>query len=109
MTSLANKPLLSFFTFCPIISLDLYPKLTSTPVLSKPEVTSTEVRFSCKIDYPIGQPDVGFVVTWTMDGQELMDNTNQSLQKTLTGDSRIAYLNAEKLEGNLGKEVGTIS
>lgn len=83
---------------------DPYPKLTSTPVLSKPEVTSTEVRFSCKIDYPLGQPDVGFVVTWTVDGQEL-NSTGQPLQTTLLGDSRIAYLNAAKLEGNLGKEL----
>lgn len=93
------------FTLC-FIYLDPYPKLTSTPVLSKPEVTSTEVRFSCKIDYPLGQPDVGFVVTWIVDGQEL-NSTGQPLQTTLLGDSRIAYLNAAKLEGNLGKEVGT--
>nr|XP_034300140.1 von Willebrand factor D and EGF domain-containing protein isoform X3 [Crassostrea gigas] len=83
---------------------DHYPKLTSTPVLSKPEVTLTEVRFSCKIDYPLGQPDVGFVVTWTVDGQEL-NSTGQPLQTTLLGDSRIAYLNAAKLKGNLGKEL----
>lgn len=41
-----------------------------------------------------------------MGGQEL-NSTGQPLQTTLLGDSRIAYLNAAKLEGNLGKEVGT--
>lgn len=79
------------------------------PVLSEPEVTLSEVRFSCKIDYAIGQPDVGFIVTWTVDGQELTDNNGHPLQQTLTGNSRVAYLNAEKLKGNLGKEVGIIS
>lgn len=79
------------------------------PVLSEPEVTLSEVRFSCKIDYALGQPDVGFIVTWTVDGQELTDNNGHPLQQTLTGNSRVAYLNAEKLKGNLGKEVGIIS
>ncbi|XP_061164841.1 von Willebrand factor D and EGF domain-containing protein-like [Saccostrea echinata] len=85
---------------------DLYPKLTSMPVLSKPEVTATkDVRFPCRIDYPIGQPDVGFIVTWTVDGKELLDKTNQPIQTVLKGDSRIAYLDATKLQGNLGKEL----
>lgn len=87
--------------------LDLYPKLTSMPVLQNPEVTpSKEVRFPCKIDYPIGQPDVGFTVTWTVDGHELLDPTTKTPVKTvLVGDSRIAYLDAMKLKYNLGKEV----
>lgn len=87
--------------------LDLYPKLTSMPVLQKPEVTPTkEVRFPCRIDYPIGQPDVAFTVTWTVDGHELLDPTTKTPVKTvLVGDSRIAYLDAMKLKYNLGKEV----
>ncbi|XP_056012794.1 von Willebrand factor D and EGF domain-containing protein-like [Ostrea edulis] len=86
---------------------DLYPKLTSMPVLSKPEVTPTkEVRFPCRVDYPLGQPDVGFIVTWTVDGKELLNQaTHQPVQTILTGDSRTAYLDATKLKGNLGKEL----
>nr|XP_034300143.1 von Willebrand factor D and EGF domain-containing protein-like [Crassostrea gigas] len=86
---------------------DLYPKLTSMPVLQKPEVTPTkEVRFPCRIDYPIGQPDVAFTVTWTVDGHELLDPTTKTPVKTvLVGDSRIAYLDAMKLKYNLGKEL----
>lgn len=88
-------------------SADLYPKLTSMPQLQKPEVTATkEVRFPCRIDYPIGQPDVAFIVTWMVDGHELYDPVTKTPIKTvLTGDSRIAYLDAMKLQNNLGKEV----
>uniref|UniRef100_A0A8B8D604 von Willebrand factor D and EGF domain-containing protein-like n=1 Tax=Crassostrea virginica TaxID=6565 RepID=A0A8B8D604_CRAVI len=86
---------------------DLYPKLTSMPQLQKPEVTATkEVRFPCRIDYPIGQPDVAFIVTWMVDGHELYDPVTKTPIKTvLTGDSRIAYLDAMKLQNNLGKEL----
>ncbi|XP_056012796.1 von Willebrand factor D and EGF domain-containing protein-like isoform X1 [Ostrea edulis] len=86
---------------------DLYPKLTTLPSLQNPEVTPTkEVRFPCRIDYPIGQSDVGFIVTWTVDGKVLVDtNTKLPVKTVLTGDSRIAYLNAMKLQGNLGKEL----
>lgn len=77
--------------------------------MQNPEVTPTkEVRFPCRIDYPIGQSDVGFIVTWTVDGKVLVDtNTKLPVKTVLTGDSRIAYLNAMKLQGNLGKEVLT--
>jgi hypothetical protein len=96
----------SEFAICSFV-LDAYPKLTSLPSLQNPEVTPTkEVRFPCRVDYPIGQKDVGFVVTWTVDGKELLDTSTKLPVKTvLTGDSRIAYLNAMKLQGNLGKEV----
>lgn len=86
--------------------LDLYPKLNSAPILSNPELTPTnQVRFPCSVDYPTGQPDVGFIVTWTVDGKELMDTSGQPVQTVLTGDSRKAYLDGIKLQGNLGKEV----
>jgi hypothetical protein len=80
------------------------------PVLSKPEVTPTkEVRFPCRVDYPVGQADVGFIVTWTVDGKELLNQaTHRPIQTVLTGDSRTAYLDATKLQGNLGKEVCVI-
>nr|XP_022324268.1 von Willebrand factor D and EGF domain-containing protein-like isoform X2 [Crassostrea virginica] len=85
---------------------DLYPKLNSAPILSNPELTPTnQVRFPCSVDYPTGQPDVGFIVTWTVDGKELMDTSGQPVQTVLTGDSRKAYLDGIKLQGNLGKEL----
>ncbi|XP_061164836.1 von Willebrand factor D and EGF domain-containing protein-like [Saccostrea echinata] len=85
---------------------DLYPKMTSLPVLKNPEVTPTkEVRFPCRINYPVGQPDVGFKVTWTVDGKALKKNATHPLEMILTGDSRTAYLDAMKLQGHLGKEL----
>ncbi|XP_056012961.1 von Willebrand factor D and EGF domain-containing protein-like isoform X2 [Ostrea edulis] len=84
---------------------DLYPKMTNFPVLGKPEVVSNStVRFPCEVQYPIGQPDVGFEVTWTVDGQTLVDpTTGARIVEQLTGDSRTAYLDYNTLKGNLGK------
>ncbi|KAK3101128.1 hypothetical protein FSP39_001163, partial [Pinctada imbricata] len=85
---------------------DLYPKLLNFPKLEIPEVVQNIVRFPCKIPYKTGIPDVGFEVTWTVDNQPLKDPTSGKLiNTTLTGDSRTAYLDASKLQGNLGKDV----
>ncbi|XP_061188638.1 von Willebrand factor D and EGF domain-containing protein-like [Saccostrea echinata] len=84
---------------------DLYPKMTSFPVLRKPEIVlNTTVRFPCDVQYPPGQPDVGFEVTWTVDGQTLVDpDTGTLIVEHLTGDSRTVYLDYNKLKGNFGK------
>jgi hypothetical protein len=84
--------------------------MTKFPVLGKPEVVSNStVRFPCEVQYPTGQPDVGFEVTWTVDGQTLVDpNTGARIVEHLTGDSRTVYLDYLKLQGNLGKTVSQV-
>jgi hypothetical protein len=80
-----------------ICSSVLYPKMTQFPELLNPEVVNVNVRFPCKINYPKGEPGVTFTVMWNVDGHVLLDpNTKTSLVTTLTGDQRIAYLDARK-------------
>ncbi|KAK3087088.1 hypothetical protein FSP39_001485 [Pinctada imbricata] len=83
----------------------LYPKLTTFPKLGNPEVTPNKtVRFPCTIDYPKRESDVSFEVTWTVDGHELRDPlTHRAVVSVLTGVKRTAYLNVDKLQGNLDK------
>ena len=86
---------------------DNYPKLQEFPKLGNPEVTqNNEVRFPCTVPYRAGEADVAFEVRWTVDGAVLNDTTTGNpVLTTLTGDSRVAYLDAKKLQGNLGKDV----
>lgn len=81
--------------------------MTDFPVLGKPEVVqNSTVRFPCEVQYPLGQPGVGFEVTWTVDGHTLVDPSNGVvIVNHLTGDSRTAYLDYNMLKGNLGKTV----
>lgn len=84
---------------------DPFPKMTDFPVLGKPEVVqNSTVRFPCEVHYPLGQPGVGFEVTWTVDGHTLVDPSNGVIiVNHLTGDSRTAFLDYNMLKGNLGK------
>nr|XP_022327876.1 von Willebrand factor D and EGF domain-containing protein-like [Crassostrea virginica] len=84
---------------------DPYPKMTDFPVLGKPEVVqNSTVRFPCEVQYPLGQPNVGFEVTWTVDGQTLVDPVKgDKIVQHLTGDSRTTYLDYTLLKGQLGK------
>lgn len=79
--------------------------MTDFPVLGKPEVVqNSTVRFPCEVHYPLGQPGVGFEVTWTVDGHTLVDPSNGVIiVNHLTGDSRTAFLDYNMLKGNLGK------
>lgn len=81
--------------------------MTDFPVLGKPEVVrNSTVRFPCEVPYPLGQPGVGFEVTWTVDGHTLVDPSNGAIiVNHLIGDSRTAFLDYNMLKGNLGKTV----
>ncbi|XP_033764373.1 von Willebrand factor D and EGF domain-containing protein-like [Pecten maximus] len=84
---------------------DLYPKMTHFPTLGQPYIDqNNHVQFPCHIPYPKGEPDVGFDVTWTVDGQPITDpNTNVPLVTKLTGDSRDALLDSIHMAGHMGK------
>ena len=84
--------------------------MTDFPVLGKPEVVqNSTVRFPCEVQYPLGQPNVGFEVTWTVDGQTLVDPVKgDKIVQHLTGDSRTTYLDYTLLKGQLGKTVGSL-
>ena len=82
--------------------------MTQFPELLNPEVVNVNVRFPCKINYPKGEPGVTFTVMRNVDEHVLLDpNTKTSLVTTLTGDQRIAYLDANYLAGHMGKNVST--
>ncbi|XP_060067975.1 von Willebrand factor D and EGF domain-containing protein-like [Ylistrum balloti] len=84
---------------------DLYPKMVNFPTLGQPYIDqNNHVQFPCHILYPKGEPDVGFDVTWTADGQTIVDpNTNAPVVTKLTGDNRDALLDGIHMEGHMGK------
>ena len=48
-----------------------------------------------------------FKVTWTVDGQALLNKNGKPVVKTLLANDHVAFLDAKMLKGNLNKMVIT--
>ena len=88
----------------------MYPKMKRLPTLDSPEIdVHNHVQFPCKIHYKLGDPNVRFQVQWTAGGHVVSDpHTGQPLSTVLQGDQRLAYLDANALQGHLGTNVSDI-
>ncbi|CAG2228396.1 unnamed protein product [Mytilus edulis] len=83
---------------------DLYPKMTSQPVLETPKCENGNLQFRCLIPFDSQDNKANFNVTWMVDGKPIIDfRTHQPIIQTLTNGQRIATLNAYKLARNMGK------
>ncbi|XP_076084797.1 von Willebrand factor D and EGF domain-containing protein-like [Mytilus galloprovincialis] len=87
-------------------AFDLYPKMTSQPVLETPKCENGNLQFRCLIPFDSQDNKANFNVTWMVDGKPIIDfRTHQPIIQTLTNGQRIATLNAYKLARNMGKRL----
>ncbi|CAC5424566.1 unnamed protein product [Mytilus coruscus] len=85
-------------------AFDLYPKMTSQPILETPKCENGNLQFRCLIPFDSQDNKANFNVTWMVDGKPVMDGrTHQPIIQTLTNGQRIATLKAYKLAKNMGK------
>lgn len=79
------------------------------PLLGNAVINQGKMEYPCHIDYPKGDPNVAFDVTWTMDGHPLTDvMTSKPIVNHLRGDERDAYLPAINIYSHFGQTVGYI-
>ncbi|KAK7485464.1 hypothetical protein BaRGS_00023274, partial [Batillaria attramentaria] len=78
-----------------------FPRITTHPVLSGPELPDGHsFRFRCDVQYPHQDPEQRLEVAWTFNNV-----VNSSFTQVLQDPGRRAYLDGSALNGHMGEDV----